>query len=85
MSEYVPTSGEFETNKAEGEAALIARANQLYEAEEPWPKYLEAFTQPELVQLWDHCCSDFGAGFDDEVYDALAFGYNHFNTGGNRG
>lgn len=59
-------------------------AEALYEADKHDPKtWLEVFTKEELVELWDKDCAitennPFGAGYDDEVYEALKL-LNYFN------
>jgi len=55
---------------------LIAKANELYDSEAELNIWIEEFEDLELAKLWHETCvmskaNPFGAGYDDEVYEAL--------------
>lgn len=55
---------------------LIDKANSLYDKRVSVEKWVEAFEPLELAKLWHETCqftkdNPFGAGYDDEVYEAL--------------
>ena len=55
---------------------LIATANKLYDKRVSVEEWIEAFEALELAKLWHKTCqftkdNPFGAGYDDEVYEAL--------------
>ena len=59
--------------------ALILEADALYLREANHNEYIAALTRSELVRLWVIASNpDTPQGWDDEVYDALQVGYNHF-------
>jgi len=60
------------------EATPVERAQKLYDRDAPYQDFLKEFTREELVELWSLCGAGMTYSFDDEVYDALANGYNHF-------
>lgn len=55
---------------------LTDAANRLYELEADITTWLKTFQPLELAKLWYETCqftkaNPFGAGYDDEVYEAL--------------
>lgn len=59
--------------------ALVARAQKLYDQDAGWQAFADQFTREELAKLWDYAGDGMTYSFDDEVYDALAQKYDHFN------
>lgn len=53
-------------------------AYEVYLTRTGYRGFLNTFNREQLVALWGACQSDLSLAFDDEVYDALNIGYNHF-------
>lgn len=76
MSEHLPTP------EREPSIDLTKRAQELYDKECGYQSFISEFTKDELVELWELCGDGVTYSFDDEVYDALHVGYNHWDQGG---
>lgn len=75
MSEHLPTA------EREPEVSITSRAQELYDKECDYTAFISEFTKDELVKLWELCGEGLTYSFDDEVYDALHVGYNHWESG----
>lgn len=75
MSEHLPAP------EQEPKIDLINRAQELYDKGCEYTAFISEFTREELVELWELCGDGVTYSFDDEVYDALHVGYNHWESG----